>query len=88
MSGTAPVPSSPTSPLVCTYAAGRDALFADYERHTLPQAHAAIDRIRDWIGAGERVALTCFELDPLDCHRSRLAAAVVRRAKLEGAVHL
>jgi uncharacterized protein (DUF488 family) len=66
----------------------RDALFADYERHTLPQASAAIDRIRDWIGAGERVALTCYELDPGDCHRSRLAAAVVRRVKLEGAVHL
>ena len=66
----------------------RDALFADYERHTLPQASAAIDQVRDWIGAGERVALTCYELDPRDCHRSRLAAAVIRRAKLEAAVNL
>lgn len=66
----------------------RDALFADYERYTLPQASAAIDRIRDWIGAGERVALTCYELDPMDCHRSRLAAAVVRGAKIGAAVHL
>ena len=66
----------------------RDALFADYERHTLPQASAAIERIGDRIRAGERVALTCYELDPQDCHRSRLAAALVRRAKLEAAVHL
>ena len=66
----------------------RDALFADYERHTLPQAHAAIERIREWIRDGERVALTCFELDPRDCHRSRLAAAVVRGAKLEVVLHL
>ncbi len=66
----------------------RDALFADYERHTLPHARAAIDRIRDWIGAGERVALTCYELDPADCHRSRLAAVLLRRAKIEGVVHL
>ena len=66
----------------------RDALFADYERHTLPHAHAAIDRIREWIGAGERVALTCYELNPRDCHRSRLAMAVARLAKLDAAVHL
>jgi len=66
----------------------RDALFADYERQTLPQASAAIDRIRDWIQSGERVALTCFELNPQDCHRSRLAAVVVRGTELEAAVHL
>jgi hypothetical protein len=66
----------------------RDALFADYERHTLPQAHAAIERIREWIGGGERVALTCYELDPRDCHRSRLAAAVARGTKMGAAVHL
>jgi hypothetical protein len=66
----------------------RDALFADYERHTLPQASAAIDRIREWIRSGERVALTCYELDPRDCHRSRLAAAVVRRTKIGPAVDL
>lgn len=66
----------------------RDALFADYERHTLPQAAAAIEQIRGWIGGGERVALTCFELDPEDCHRSRLAAAVVRGAEVKAAVDL
>ena len=66
----------------------RDALFADYERQTLPQASAAIERIGDRIQSGERVALTCYELKPQDCHRSRLATAVVRRAKLEAAVDL
>jgi len=65
-----------------------DALFADYERHTLPQAAAAIERIRDWLRSGERVALTCFELRSQECHRSRLAAAVVRGAKLAAAVDL
>ncbi|HZL96945.1 MAG TPA: DUF488 family protein, partial [Vicinamibacterales bacterium] len=64
------------------------ALFADYERQTLPHASAAIDRIRGWIRSGERVALTCFELNPQDCHRSRLAKAVVRGTELEAATDL
>ena len=66
----------------------RDALFADYERHTLPEAEAAIERIREWIRGGERVALTCFERDARDCHRSRLAKAVSRGGKIEKAVDL
>jgi hypothetical protein len=66
----------------------RDALFADYEQHTLPEASAAIERIREWIRGGERVALTCFERDPQDCHRSRLAKALARGGKLGAAVDL
>jgi len=66
----------------------RDALFADYEQHTLPEAEAAIERIREWIRGGERVALTCFERDARDCHRSRLAKALSRRGKIKKAVDL
>ena len=39
-----------------------------------------MDRIAGWIDAGERVAITCYERDSRDCHRSRLATAIVKTA--------
>ncbi len=53
-----------------------DALFAEYRRDSLPKQSAAIGQIRDWIEAGERVALTCYERLPQQCHRSCVAQAV------------
>jgi hypothetical protein len=53
-----------------------DALFAEYERESLPHQRAVLDRIRDWVAAGERVALTCFERRPEQCHRHCVAEAL------------
>ena len=53
-----------------------DALFADYERTWLPKQGAALKKIQAWIDAGERVALTCFERAPGDCHRHCVAEAL------------
>jgi hypothetical protein len=53
-----------------------DALFATYERDSLPQQTAALERIRAWVAAGERVALTCYELLPHQCHRHCVAEAL------------
>ena len=50
-----------------------DALFAVYERECLPQQTAALTQIRAWIDAGTRVALTCFEAQPQQCHRHCVA---------------
>jgi hypothetical protein len=55
-----------------------DALFAEYERESLPQQRAALDKIRGWVAAGERVALTCFERLPEQCHRHCVAEALER----------
>lgn len=55
-----------------------DALFAEYERRSLPRQQAAIGRIRDWIHSGQRVALTCYERLPQQCHRHCVAQAVER----------
>ena len=55
-------------------------LFARYEATTLPRCRDAVVRIAGWIDAGERVAITCYERDSRDCHRSRLATAIVRTA--------
>ena len=53
-----------------------DALFADYERDSLPRQGDAVGQIRAWVEAGERVALTCFERHPHQCHRHCVAEAV------------
>jgi len=58
-----------------------DALFEDYERESLPRQFEALDRIRAWIGEGHRVALTCFELHPQQCHRHCVAEALERSAE-------
>lgn len=56
-----------------------DALFASYEQNSLPKQTGALERIHDWVKAGERVALTCFELLPHQCHRHCVADELERR---------
>jgi hypothetical protein len=53
-----------------------DALFAVYERESLPRQTEALAQIRAWIDAGARVALTCFEAEPQQCHRHCVAEAM------------
>lgn len=66
-----------------------DALFADYERESLPKQSEALATIRDWVKHGERVALTCFELLPHQCHRHCVADALTHGAGTDlVAVHL
>lgn len=56
-----------------------DALFAVYERDHLPAQTAALAQIRAWIETdGERVALTCYEALPCQCHRHCVAEALER----------
>jgi hypothetical protein len=59
-----------------TSQADYDALFAVYERESLPKQTPALARIRLWIESGERVALTCFEKMPHQCHRHCVAEAL------------
>lgn len=56
-----------------------DALFTIYERDSLPRQSGALERIRNWVDVGERVALTCFELLPHQCHRHCVADELQRR---------
>jgi len=56
-----------------------DALFAKYERNSLPHQTEALKKIRNWIVKdGERVALTCYEAQPCQCHRHCVAEALER----------
>jgi hypothetical protein len=65
-----------------------DALFAEYERKSLPHQKEALAKIRGWVKAGERVALTCYELLPHRCHRHCVAEALAHGAGKELVVHL
>ena len=56
-----------------------DALFARYCSVTLPRAVGSLEQITAWIREGNRVAVTCYERDPAQCHRTRVAAAVSKR---------
>jgi len=66
-----------------------DALFDDYERTWLPQQDAALSKICMWIDQKERVALTCYENLPHQCHRHCVVDALeVQLGKDVGAKHL
>ena len=51
-----------------------DILFEKYE-NTIMESNDSIDVIIELLKTDKRVALTCFEKNPLQCHRSRIARA-------------
>ena len=54
-----------------------DVLFDEYEKTTLVDNFKYVLDIRSIIENDKRVALTCFEADPLQCHRLRVANALM-----------
>ncbi len=50
-----------------------DLLFAKYERTTLKENESYLLIILNKLREKKRVALTCFEKDPIQCHRGRVA---------------
>lgn len=59
--------------------ADRDCLFKKYSAEMLPSQHSALDKIHSWIDGGHRVALTCFERLPQQCHRHCVSEELARR---------
>jgi uncharacterized protein (DUF488 family) len=64
-----------------------DALFAEYERECLPQQKESLEKIRRWVASGERVALTCFERLPQQCHRHCVAEVLERMSGAKFRAH-
>lgn len=54
-------------------------LFDRYEREVLPKRKLTLERIAKWVQEGERVALTCYEYSPHQCHRYRVTKVLKRR---------
>ena len=61
--------------------AGRmDALWRIYDKHLKTHdAVEALDELLAIVNAGKRICLLCFERDPAQCHRSRIAVIVHER---------
>lgn len=56
-----------------------DALFDEYERTSLPRQGTALEKIFGWVrNENQRVALTCYEAEPCQCHRHCVAEALAR----------
>ncbi|WP_321514874.1 DUF488 domain-containing protein [Marinifilum fragile] len=53
-----------------------DKLFADYEKNILPAESKALNLIHSLVKNYGRVALTCYEESPNQCHRTRVANAI------------
>jgi uncharacterized protein (DUF488 family) len=63
-----------------------DELFRIFEAHLkTPQAREELDELTSLVRAGRRVCLLCYERDPAQCHRRRVAEIVNARtgAKIE-----
>ena len=57
-----------------------DALFDDYTTSHLINQQSAINHIFELLIDSRRIALTCFEASHCQCHRSKVADAIVRHA--------
>jgi uncharacterized protein (DUF488 family) len=61
-----------------------DKLWRIYDQHIkTPEAQDALGELIALIKAGKRVCLLCYERDPNECHRSRIAALVKKRARVK-----
>ena len=58
-------------------------LFSEYNHYDLPRQPGALATVIQWIRSGECVALTCYERDAEDCHRSRVAMEIDRQIRLQ-----
>jgi uncharacterized protein (DUF488 family) len=52
-------------------------LFKYYQEKVVPAGHKEMAEILECIRDSKRIALMCFEKDPANCHRSRLAETLL-----------
>ena len=55
-----------------------DALFEEYENTVLKKNHHSIRGLSNLLNNRKRIAVTCFEKLPQQCHRTRVAKAVLK----------
>ena len=61
-----------------------DTLWRIYDKQIkTPEAQAALGDLLALIKSGKRVCLLCYERDPNECHRSRIAALVKKRTRVK-----
>lgn len=65
-----------------------DDLLFDYEKTVIPNQIKAIIFINDSLQDNKRIALTCYEAKPEQCHRTRVANAVHNLEESIPLIHL
>lgn len=63
-----------------------DTLFEEYERTVLKYNYASVSLLCRLLQEKQRIAVTCFEKSPQQCHRTRVVNAVLKAGK--GAISL
>lgn len=60
----------------------RDALFEDYRKTTLLETAESQKKLLELLKKHKRIALTCFEAEPCECHRLHLATQLSTKGDL------
>jgi uncharacterized protein (DUF488 family) len=55
-----------------------DKLFDEYEQTSLKENREALLKLREMLATEKRIAVTCFEKNPAQCHRTRVANALLK----------
>jgi uncharacterized protein (DUF488 family) len=56
-----------------------DALFREYKRDWLPTKEISIQKLAECVSSGRKIALTCYEHLPTQCHRACVAQALEKQ---------
>lgn len=59
-------------------------LFEDYKNNVIPNEEESVEILLAKLSSDKRIALTCFERDPEQCHRSVLADWIMNRIRQPG----
>lgn len=65
-----------------------DALFLEYEKEDLPHQEKAVSELLELLERHQRIALTCFELEPHCCHRHCVSEAMEEFEECPTALHI
>jgi uncharacterized protein (DUF488 family) len=75
---------TPTEGRAAARAGDFDKLWRIYDKHIKTRdAQEALGELLALIKSGKRVCLLCYERDPNECHRSRIAALVKKRTRVK-----
>jgi uncharacterized protein (DUF488 family) len=75
---------TPTEGRAAARSGNLEKLWRIYDKHIkTPDAKAALDELIALVKSGKRVALLCYERDPNECHRSRIATLVKKRMRIK-----
>jgi uncharacterized protein (DUF488 family) len=75
---------TPTQGRQAARAGDFEELWRIYDKHIkTPEAQDALGELLALIKSGKRVCLLCYERDPHECHRSRIAALVKKSTRVK-----